>query len=62
MTRLRSTAGNRDSLWRISLDVISVAEPHNFYAALAPGKNLDAAPALAAPTPAPSLLYGRPTF
>jgi hypothetical protein len=30
----------------------SVAEPHHFYAAPAPGKNFDAAPA-----PAPTLLY-----
>jgi hypothetical protein len=32
--------------------VTSVAEPHHFYAAPAPGKNFDAAPA-----PAPTLLY-----
>jgi hypothetical protein len=31
----------------------SVAEPHHFYAA--PGKNFDA-------TPAPTLLYAKPTF
>jgi hypothetical protein len=35
----------------------SVAELHHFYAAPAPGKNFDAAPALAAPAPAPTLLY-----
>jgi hypothetical protein len=32
-----------------------VVEPHNFYAAPAPGQNFDAAPA-------PNLLYGKPTF
>jgi hypothetical protein len=36
---------------------ISVAEPHHFYAAPAPGKNFDAAPAPAAP--APTLLYSK---
>jgi hypothetical protein len=35
----------------------SVAEPHHFYAAPAPGKNLDAAPA-----PAPTLLYSQAIF
>jgi hypothetical protein len=39
----------------------SVAEPHNFYAALAPapapGENFDAAPA-----PAPTLLYSKEKF
>jgi hypothetical protein len=37
----------------------SVAEPHHFKAA--PGKNFDAAPALAAPVPvpAPTLLYSK---
>jgi hypothetical protein len=39
-----------------SLVVISVAEPHHFYAAPAPGKNFDAAPA---PAPAPTLLYSK---
>jgi hypothetical protein len=34
--------------------VNSVAEPHHFEAAPAPGKNFDAAPA--APAPAPTLL------
>jgi hypothetical protein len=34
---------------------ISVAEPHPFYAAPAPGENFVAAPA-------PTLLYGRLTF
>jgi hypothetical protein len=38
----------------------SVAEPHNFYAAPAPGENFDAAPA--APAPAPTLLYSKPKF
>jgi hypothetical protein len=32
----------------------SVVEPHHFYAAPAPGKNFDAAPA-----PAPTLLYSK---
>jgi hypothetical protein len=36
----------------------SVAEPHNFYAAPAPGKNFDAAPA----APAPALLYSKAKF
>jgi hypothetical protein len=35
----------------------SVAEPHHFYAALAPGKNFEAAPA--APAPAPTQLYSK---
>jgi hypothetical protein len=35
----------------------SVAEPHHFYAAPAPGKNFDAAPA-----PAPTLLYSKAKF
>jgi hypothetical protein len=38
---------------------ISVAEPHHFYAATAPGKNFDAAPAPAVPAPAPTLLYSK---
>jgi hypothetical protein len=33
----------------------SVAEPHHFYAAPAPGKNFDEAPA----APAPTLLYSK---
>jgi hypothetical protein len=36
----------------------SVAEPHHFYAATAPGKNFDAAPA----APAPTLLYRKANF
>jgi hypothetical protein len=39
---------------------ISVAEPHQFYAAPAPVKNFDAAPA--APAPAPTLLYSKAKF
>jgi hypothetical protein len=38
----------------------SVAEPHHFYAAPAPGVNFDAAPAPAAP--APTLLYSKTKF
>jgi hypothetical protein len=38
---------------------ISVAEPHHFYAAPAPVKNFDAAPA---PAPAPTLLYSKAKF
>jgi hypothetical protein len=38
----------------------SVAEPHHFYAAPAPGENFDAAPAPAAP--APTLLYSKAKF
>jgi hypothetical protein len=37
----------------------SVAEPHHFYAAPAPGKNFDAAPVPAAPAPAPTLFYSK---
>jgi hypothetical protein len=37
---------------RLHTIATSVAEPHHFYAAPAPGKNFDAAPA-----PAPTLLY-----
>jgi hypothetical protein len=33
----------------------SIAEPHHLYAAPAPGKNFDAAPA----APAPTLLYSK---
>jgi hypothetical protein len=40
----------------------SVAEPHHFYAATAPGKNFDAAPAAPAPVPAPSLLFSKAKF
>jgi hypothetical protein len=44
--------------------ITTVAEPHHFYAALAPdpapGKNFDAAPAPAAP--APTLLYSKAKF
>jgi hypothetical protein len=36
---------------------ISVAEPHHFYAAQAPGENFDAAPA-----PAPTLLSSKAKF
>jgi hypothetical protein len=39
--------------------ITSVAEPHHFYAAPAPGKNFDAAPAPASPAPAPTLLYSK---
>jgi hypothetical protein len=39
----------------------SVAEPLHFYAAPAPGKRFDAAPALA-PVPAPTLLYSKTKF
>jgi hypothetical protein len=38
----------------------SVAVPHHFYAAPAPGKNFDAAPALTAL--APTLLYSKAKF
>jgi hypothetical protein len=45
-------------MWRYGITVIaSVAEPHHFYAAPAPGKNFDAAPALA-----PTLPYGKAKF
>jgi hypothetical protein len=40
----------------------SVAELHHFYAAPAPGKNFDAAPAPAAPAPAPTLLNSKAKF
>jgi hypothetical protein len=43
-----------------SVLTISVAEPHHFYAAPAPGKNFDAAPA--APAPAPTILYSKAKF
>jgi hypothetical protein len=39
----------------------SVAEPHHFYAAPAPGKNFDAASAAPA-APAPTLLYSKAKF
>jgi hypothetical protein len=47
----------------------SVAEPHHFYAAPAPGKNFDpapaclaSAPACLASAPAPTLLYSKAKF
>jgi hypothetical protein len=40
----------------------SVAEPHHFYAAPAPGKNFDAAPDPAFPASAPTLLYSKANF
>jgi hypothetical protein len=41
----------------------SVAEPHHFYAAPAPGENFDAAPATPAlAAPAPTLLYSKAKF
>jgi hypothetical protein len=43
-----------------SVQKTSVAEPHHFYAAPAPGTNFDAAPA--APAPAPTLLYSKVKF
>jgi hypothetical protein len=46
--------------WIVLLVVISVTEPHHFYAAPDPGKNFDAAPA--APAPAPTLLYSKAKF
>jgi hypothetical protein len=39
----------------LMLGVNSVAKPHHFYTAPAPGKNFDAAPA----APAPTLLYSK---
>jgi hypothetical protein len=47
--------------------ITSVAEPHQFYAAPAPGENFDAAPAPgenfdAAPAPAPNLLYSKAKY
>jgi hypothetical protein len=47
--------------WRLTIAralSVSVAEPHQFYAAPAPGKNFDAAPA----APAPTLLYSMAKF
>jgi hypothetical protein len=44
--------------WRIHF--FSVAEPHHFYAAPAPGKNFDAAPAPTAP--APTLFFSKAKF
>jgi hypothetical protein len=40
------------------LVIAGVAEPYHFYAASAPGKNFDAAPA----APAPTLLYSKAKF
>jgi hypothetical protein len=47
-------------LGMISMVGTIVAEPHNFYAAPAPGINFDAAPARVAP--APTLLYSKAKF
>jgi hypothetical protein len=44
-----------------SIHFNSVAEPHHFFAAQAPGKNFDAAPAALA-APAPTLLYSKTKF
>jgi hypothetical protein len=52
---MRSRVGEKEK----EGDKTSVAEPHHFYAAPAPGKNFDAAPAPAAPAPAPTLLYSK---
>jgi hypothetical protein len=50
-------------VWRHpSYDRGSVAEPHHFYAAPAPGEIFDAAPAPVAPAPAPNLLYNKAKF
>jgi hypothetical protein len=54
-------------LCNIEMLINSVAEPHHFYAAPAPGKNFDAAPAPgknfdAAPAPDPTLLYSKAKF
>jgi hypothetical protein len=43
-----------------ALLISNVAEPHHFYAGLAPGKNFDATSAHMAP--APTLLYSKPTY
>jgi hypothetical protein len=40
---------------KVAVIISSVAEPHHFYAAPAPGKNFDAAPA-------PTLLYSKAKF
>jgi hypothetical protein len=40
--------------------MISVAEPHHFYAARAPDENFDDTPAPAAP--APTILYSKPNI
>jgi hypothetical protein len=42
---------------KVLIIISSVAEPHHFYAAPAPGENFDAAPA-----PAPILLYSKAKF
>jgi hypothetical protein len=55
MVTIRRTVGMRCANTRTT----SVAELHHFYAAPAPGKNFDAAPALA---PAPTLLYSKTKF
>jgi hypothetical protein len=40
----------------------SVAEPHQFYAAPAPGENFDAVPAALAPAPTIPVLYSKAKF
>jgi hypothetical protein len=40
----------------------SVAEPHQFYAAPAPGNNFVAALAPKAPAPPPTILYSKASF
>jgi hypothetical protein len=42
--------------------ISSVAEPHHFFAAPAPGENFYAAPATPSPAPAPTLLYRSKIF
>jgi hypothetical protein len=44
----------------LQIHATSVAEPHQFYAAPAPGENFDAAPA--APASASTLLYSKAKF
>jgi hypothetical protein len=45
------------AIFLLTIQYTSVAEPHHVDAALVPGENLDAAPA-----PAPTLLFTKPTF
>jgi hypothetical protein len=46
-----------DILIKVTCKTSSVAEPHHFYAVPAPGENF-----VAAPAPAPTLLYSKAKF
>jgi hypothetical protein len=58
MASKKLATGAIDNVLQSDVQQSSVAEPHHFYAAPAPGENFDAAPA----APAPTLLYSKAKF